>query len=368
MNFQNISSPCYVCDENILYKNLNVLNDIQEQSGAKILLSLKGFSSWSHFTQIAKNLTGVAASGLWEAQLGREFFPNSSLHTAAVAYKNDEFIKIVELSDFIIFNSFSQWQHFKSKAKKCYCGIRINPEFSKITPRKHNPCASYSRLGVTLANFNLKQFNGISGLHLHTHSEQNSTDLLETLIIVEKHFSKYLYKINWINLGGGQNFTSKNYNVKQLVQIISNFKEKYNLDVYFEPSQAVTWQAGFLITTVLDVVYNDINIAILDISKQIHLANKNPKIKHAKSKGKLKYNYRLGGITCLANDIIGDYSFNKPLKIGDKLIIKNMLSYSLVKNNTFNGIKLPSLGILTKNNKFKLIKNFTFDDYKNRLP
>ncbi len=380
LDITNIPTPCYVCEEELLQKNLDLLNYVQKSSGAKILLALKGYSMWATFNQIGKVLHGTAASGLWEAKLGRDEM-NKEVHTFSPAFIEEEFEEICEISNHIVFNSFSQWKRFKDKLKNkdVKCGIRINPQYSEVTPEIYNPCVVGSRFGVIKKHFdsevevNPDILNGISGLHFHTHCEQNSDALERTLVYVEQKFGKYIQNMKWINFGGGHHITRADYDVEKLIKIIKEFKAKYNnIELYLEPGEAIGWQVGTLVASVIDIVNNGMDIAIVDVSAANHMPDclempYRPMIRNSGNPKELKHTYRLGGPTCLAGDVIGDYSFNEPLKIGDKLIFEDMLHYTFVKSNTFNGIKLPSLGIWTKENKFKLVKKFSYEDYKNRL-
>lgn len=378
LDITNIPTPCYVCEEALLQKNLDLLHYVQKESGAKILLALKGYSMWSTFAQIGKVLHGTAASGLWEAKLGREEM-NREVHTFSPAFIEEEIDEICEVSNHLVFNSFSQWKRFKDRVKGVKCGIRINPEYSEVTPEIYNPCVVGSRFGVTKKHFdaevsaNPNILDGISGLHFHTHCEQNSDALERTLVYVEDKFGEYIKNLEWINFGGGHHITRKDYDVEKLIKIIKEFKARYNnIEVYLEPGEAIGWQVGTLVTTVIDIVNNGMDIAIVDVSAANHMPDclempYRPDIRNSGEPKKLKYSYRLGGPTCLAGDVIGDYSFDEPLKIGDKLIFEDMIHYTFVKNNTFNGIKLPSLGIWTKDDHFKLVKKFTYKDYKGRL-
>jgi carboxynorspermidine decarboxylase len=365
MDLNQIPTPCYVCEEALLENNLKILDCVQKESGAKILLALKGYSMFSTFPQIREYLHGACASGLWEAKLAREEF-NREVHTFSPAFIESEIDEIIALSDHIVFNSLSQYIRFKDRLKSkpsLEIGIRVNPEYSEVSPIIYNPCAPFSRLGVTKINFkkeideNPDILDGISGLHFHTHCEQNSDSLERTLKIFEEKFGEYIPKMKWINFGGGHHITREDYDIDRLIKLIVDFKARYGVNVYLEPGEAIGWKVGSLIASVIDIVHNKMDIAILD----------RPDIRASSVLYDKKYNYKLGTPTCLAGDIIGDYSFDEPLKIGDKLIFEDMIHYTFVKNNTFNGIKLPSLGIWTKDNKFKLVKKFSYEDYKSRL-
>ncbi|MFH0925629.1 MAG: carboxynorspermidine decarboxylase [bacterium] len=375
INFSKIPTPCYILDEKLLEKNLALLDNVQKKSGAKILLALKGFAMWNTFPTIAKVLQGIAASGLNEARLGKEEM-NKEVHTYSPAFKEEEFEEILSLSDYIIFNSFNQWKRFKKKVvsynKKIKCGIRINPEYSEVTPLIYNPCNKFSRLGVTLDQFRDDLLEGISGLHFHTLCEQNSDALERTLEVVEERFGEYIKQMEWINFGGGHHITRQDYNIDKLSSLIIDFKKRYHIEVYLEPGEAIGWQTGVLVAKILDIIHNQIDIAILDTSVEAHMPDclampYRPDIEGAGKPNEYKYNYQLGGNTCLAGDIVGEYSFERPLQIGDRIIFKDMIHYTMVKNTTFNGINLPSIAMWTKDQRLKIIKNFRYEDYKGRL-
>ncbi len=367
-----IPTPCYVLEEELLEKNLKLLNFVSKQSGAKILLALKGYSFYKSFDMVAKYLDGCCASGLYEAKLAKEEF-KKEIHVYSPAFKDDEIDEIINISSHISFNSFSQYQKFKKKAnKKVSLGIRVNPECSFASVDMYNPCTLHSRLGVTLAEFKEELLDGIEGLHFHALCEENATALKTVLESFEEKFGKYIPKMKWINFGGGHHITRDDYDVEQLIKIIKDFKKRYNnIEIYLEPGEAVGWQSGVLVASVIDIVHNGIDIAILDVSNEAHMPDTvimpyRPEVKGAKKEGEKKYNIKLGGNSCLAGDFMGIYSFDKPLKIGDKVIFEDQMHYTIVKNTTFNGVRLPSLGILRKNGLFEIVKSFGYDDYKRR--
>lgn len=369
----HVKTPYYVVDENLLIKNLKILKYVAEVSGCKILLAQKAFSMFSLYPLIKEYLDGTTASGLFEAKLGHEEMGGET-HIFSTAYMEDEFDEILEICDHITFNSFNQWEKYREKALKTNkeFGIRINPEFSTQETAIYDPCSKGSRLGVTIKNFRPDLLEGISGLHFHTLCEQNSDDLVSTLKVVEDKFGEYIHKMKWINFGGGHHITRKDYDVEELIRCIKEFKEKYDVEVYLEPGEAIALNAGFLISTVLDIVDNDMKIAILDTSAACHMPDViempyRPNVINSDKPGAKKYTYRFGGPTCLAGDIIGDYSFDEELKVGDKVIFCDMAIYSMVKNNTFNGMKLPSIVVKDINGKLKVIKEFGYDDFKCRL-
>ena len=370
-----LKTPYYLCEEELLEKNLKLLDYVQVESGAKIILALKGFAMHSTFPLIKKYLQGCTASGLHEALLAREEF-DKEVHTYSPAFKEKEIEQIAQISDHIVFNSPSQLMRFKDKAKainpNVHLSLRINPEVSSSPVDMYNPCGLYSRLGTTLANFDKEVLNYVGGLNFHALCEQDVDALEEVLLVFEKNFSPYFKNLKYINFGGGHHITKKGYNVEKLISLIKNFREKYNVEVYLEPGEAVGWETGYLVTTVLDVFENVMNVAILDSSAEAHMPDTlampyRADVRGSAEAGKKEFTYRLGGNTCLAGDIMGDYSFDKPLKIGDEIIFEDQIHYTFVKNTTFNGIKLPSLVIKRRDGKIELIKEFGYKDYKGRL-
>ena len=374
-NLNNISTPCYICEEELLEKNLKLFEYVQKQSGAKIILALKGFAMWSTFALVSKYLKGCTASGLHEAKLAREEF-GKEVHTYSPAYKEEDIEEIARISDHIVFNSPNQLFKYKTKVKEINpnveLSLRINPEVSSSPKDIYNPCGIYSRLGTTLANFDEEVLKHIDGLNFHALCEQNVDALEDVLITFEKNFSKYFKDLKYINFGGGHHITKKGYDVEKLIHIIQEFKSKYDVEVYLEPGEAVGWETGVLISTVLDTFENGMNVAILDTSAEAHMPDTlampyRADVRGSGIAGEKKYTYRLGGNTCLAGDIMGDYSFDEPLEIGDKIIFEDQIHYTFVKNTTFNGIKLPSLAIKRKDESIEIVKEFGYEDYKMRL-
>ncbi|MEG1458609.1 MAG: carboxynorspermidine decarboxylase [Acetivibrio sp.] len=378
MDRNTIKTPFFVVEEERLVHNLEILKSIKERTGCHILLAQKCFSMYKAYPLMGKYLDGTTASGLHEAKLGKEYMGGEN-HIYAGAYREDEIDEILSLCDHIVFNSFSQWNRFKKKAVSSgkECGLRINPQCS--TQKGHemyDPCAPYSRMGITKEKFLEEDLHGISGLHFHTLCEQNSDALLITLEKVEEEFGSVLSKMKWLNLGGGHHITREDYDIETLVSCIRHMQKKYGLTIYLEPGEAAALNAGFLVSTVLDVIENEIKIAILDTSPACHMPDVlempyTPPILHGKSAEitQIKaepYGYRLAGPTCLAGDIIGDYIFEKELNIGDRVIFCDMAIYSMVKTNTFNGMNLPSLAY-KKDGKIKVFKTFGYEDFKKRL-
>jgi len=375
IEFDKVPSPCYVVDERLLQKNLETLNYVQERTGAKILLALKGFSMHSVFPLVSKYLTGVTSSSLFEARLGYEKM-GKEVHSYAPAYVDSEFDELMSYTDHIVFNSFAQWDRFKDKVrnadKKIDVGIRINPEYSEIETELYNPCAPYSRFGVTLDNFDANRLDEIDGLHFHTMCEQNSDTLKRTLKIVDEKFGEHIKKVKWLNLGGGHHITRPDYDIETLIECILYLKEKYDVEVYLEPGEAIALNTGYLVSTVLDVMKNGMDIAILDTSATCHMPDVlempyRPNIIGAGLPGENEYTYRLGGMTCLSGDVIGDYSFKEPLKPGDKIVFCDMAHYTMVKNHMFNGVNLPSIASFNEEEGLKVVRQFKFEDYSNRL-
>jgi carboxyaminopropylagmatine decarboxylase len=369
-------SPCYVLDKSLLIKNLEVLKEVQDKTRCKIILALKGFAMYSVFPVIKEYLYGTTASSLNEARLAREKF-GKEVHLYAPAYSESEFDELAVYSDHISFNSFSQWHRYKDKmgalSRPLRAGIRINPEHSEVEKAIYDPCASGSRLGVRIEQFEGEDLQGITGLHFHTLCELNADSLQRTLEVVEKKFGKYLKDMEWVNFGGGHHITREDYDTELLCRLINDFRKKYDLEIYLEPGEAVVLNAGYLVASVLDIVENDISIAILDTSAASHMPDVlegpyHPEIIGAGLAGEFAQTYRLGGLTCLAGDVIGDYSFNDSLKVGTRLIFKDMAHYTMVKNNTFNGVNLPSIAVFDPtSNNIQIVKEFGYNDYLNRL-
>lgn len=373
--YLNIKTPCYICEEELLEKNLKILEYVQKESGAKIILALKGFAMWSTFDMVSSYLKGCTASGLHEAKLAKETF-KGELHTYSPAYKDEDIEEIARISDHIVFNSPNQLFKYKDIVKSINSNIeislRINPEVSSSPKDIYNPCGLYSRLGTTLANFDESVLEFVDGLNFHALCEQNVDALEEVLVAFEKNFSKYFKNLKYINFGGGHHITKKGYDVEKLIKIIKVFKKKYGVEVYLEPGEAVGWEVGTLVSSVLDIFENGMSVAILDTSAEAHMPDTlampyRADVRGSAVAGEKKYTYRFGGNTCLAGDIMGDYSFDEPLKVGDKIIFEDQIHYTFVKNTTFNGIKLPSLAILRKDGTLDIVKEFGYEDYKGRL-
>ena len=374
-DISKLPTPYYLVDESLIEKNMQIMANIQDRTGCRILLAQKGFSMFYFYPLISKYLYGVTSSSLFEAKLGYEEM-GKEVHIYAPAYKESEFDEIIKYCGHIVFNSFSQWEKFRpviqKSGKNIECGIRINPEYSEIETDIYNPCFKNSRLGTTLANFNPDKLDGIDGLHFHTMCEQNSDTLWRTIQVVDEKFGQYLKHMKWVNFGGGHHITRPDYDIELLIKSIEFIRDKYNVTVYLEPGEAAALNTGYLVAQVLDIVSNGMSIAILDTSAACHMPDVlempyRPEIIGAGKPNEKQYTYRLGGPTCLAGDIIGDYSFDKPLNPGDKLIFCDMAHYSMVKNNTFNGINLPCIAVGKKSGDIEIIRTFKYDDFKGRL-
>lgn len=374
MKFNEIPTPSFVVDEMLLEKNLQILKSVMDRTGCKILLAQKAFSMYEMYPMIGKYLSGTAGSGLYEAKLGYEEMGKEN-HVFSPAYREDEIDEIIELCDHIVFNSFSQVEKYRDKVLSAgkSIGIRINPECStQVGHEIYDPCAIGSRFGVTLSQFQPELLEGISGFHFHTLCEQNSDDLATTLDAIEEKFGPWLSQMEWINFGGGHHITREDYDISLLEECITRIQKKYDVEVYLEPGEAIALNAGVLVTTVLDTLKNDIDIAILDTSACCHMPDVlempyRPPLFGSGEKGEKPYTYRLGGPTCLTGDIIGDYSFDQPLKNGDRLVFGDMAIYTMVKTNTFNGMALPNLVIKDKNGDCRILHQFNYQDFKGRL-
>lgn len=371
----SLPTPCYLVDEDLLTRNLEILKSVSDRTSCKILLAQKAFSMFSVYPLIGKYLSGTTASSLFEAKLGREEMGKET-HIFSPAYREDEFGEIVEICDHIVFNSFSQWKKFKplvqKAGRKIECGIRINPEHSEVETGIYDPCGPYSRLGVTRDNFEEEELDGIDGLHFHTMCEQNSDVLGRMVQAVDEKFGPFIGRMKWINFGGGHHITRDDYAIETLIECIRFMQDKYNVDVYLEPGEAVALNTGFLATKVLDTLENGRRIAILDTSAACHMPDVlempyRPAIIGAGKPDELAYTYRLGGPTCLAGDIIGEYSFDHLLTPGETLLFCDMAHYTMVKNNTFNGMNLPSIVLYSAAKGMRIVKRFGYEDFKSRL-
>ena len=371
---EQIPSPCYVLDEIYLEKNLELIDRIKRQAGIRILVALKGFSMWSTFPLVKKYLDGATASSLHEAMLCNEEFRQKA-HLCAPVYLESEIEKITDIASHITFNSIQQFYRFRDQAvrKGLKMAIRINPEYSEVGTELYNPCVPGSRLGVTSTEMGKSLPEGITGLHFHSLCEQNADALENTLLAIEEKFGRLLPALEWMNIGGGHHFTRNDYDIKRFIRVITHFRKKYNLEIIAEPGEAVGWQTGFLVATIQDIIHaNGFKTAMLDVSFSAHMPDclempYKPKIWGAHEPTSGLPTYRMGGNTCLAGDFMGDYSFPEILKPGDKIVLDDMIHYTMVKTTTFNGVNHPSIGIWQKDNSFRQVRSFGYDDYKSKL-
>ncbi len=372
----SVPSPCFVVDEAALTRNLEVLAGVRERCGARMLLALKAFAMFDRFGLIRRYLDGACASGLYEARLGREEF-RKEVHTFSPAYTEAEFGDILRLSDHVIFNSFAQWRRFKPASGEgggdCSFGIRINPDHREAQTALYDPCAPKSRLGVRRFDFEGQDLFGLSGLHFHVLCEQNADALERTLAAVEKQFGDLLPGFQWVNFGGGHHITRNDYDRDLLCNLVSRFRKKYEVDVYLEPGEAVALDAGVLVATVQDVVRNEMDIAILDVSAACHMPDVlempyRPEVAGGGPAGETPHTYRLAGPSCLAGDVIGDYSFGRPLRTGDRLLFLDMAHYTMVKTTMFNGVKHPAIAVWdSESGDLRVVRRFSYEDFKSRL-
>lgn len=382
---RRVPSSCFVVDVAAVEKNLQILHRVQQESGAKVLAALKAFSCWSLAPLVAQYLSGTCASGLHEAKLGYEEY-GGEVHCYSAGYKEADLKEILQIADHVLFNSFSQWARFKSlalaakeKRPQLHFGIRINPEHSEGEVPLYDPCSPCSRMGVPIGEFeravNLDPtlLEGISGFHFHTLCQQDLPPLKRTLEAVIEKFGRYFSGLSWINFGGGHHITRDDYQVDDLIALLKNFQAQYQLQVYLEPGEAVAISSGVLVAEVLDIAHNGITQAILDTSATCHMPDVlempyRADIIRAGEPEELPYTYRLGGMTCLAGDVIGDYSFESPLTVGDRIMFDDMSHYTMVKTTTFNGINLPSIALWdSRTDKLTVIREFGYDDFKQRL-
>lgn len=375
MDIRQVPSPCYLCDLGLLRRNLELLGRVQQESGAEVICALKGFALFSTFPLVRQYLKGAAASSLHEARLAREEM-GGQVHVYAPAYREDDFDAILGLADHLSFNSFSQWRRFRERVRASprplSCGIRVNPEYAEVGTDLYNPCVPYSRLGVVASELREDELDGIEGLHFHALCEQGAEVLERVLGTFEARFGRYLARMRWVNFGGGHHITRQGYEVERLIDLIRAFRARHGVRVILEPGEAVGWQTGVLVATVEDLVHNGMDIAILDVSATAHMPDVlempyRPEVRGAGLPGEFPHTYRLGGTTCLAGDVVGDYSFPEPLRVGDRVVLEDMIHYTMVKTTTFNGVKHPSIGLWTEDGIFRLVRTFGYKDYRNRL-
>jgi carboxynorspermidine decarboxylase len=367
-------SPCYIVDLGALRRNLEVLDSVQKRTGCTILLALKGFAMFSVFPVIRQYLPGISASSLNEAQLGHEEF-GGQLHVVCPAYRDDEFPALLSWADHMVFNSLAQWAKYRPHVARTTvkAGLRVNLGYSEIKVDIYNPCGPCSRLGIPFQEVLSADLSGITGLHFHSMCEQNSDTLERTVAVFEEKLGPIIDKMEWVNFGGGHHITRPDYDVERLCRVINGFRSRHKVDVFLEPGEAIALNTGVLVASVLDVIWNGMDIALLDTSAAAHMPDVlempyRPIIVGASAAGEKKHTYRLGGMTCLAGDVIGDYSFDQPLTPGDRLVLLDMAHYTMVKNNTFNGINLPSIATYEPGNgSLDVVRTFGYQDYRNRL-
>ena len=378
MRRNELPTPCYVIQEEQLRQNLEILKGVMDRTGCKILLAQKAFSMYEVYPLIAQYLSGTTASGLYEARLGAEEMGipfGKETHIFSPAYKEEEFDEILTYCDHIVFNSFEQLERFGKRAAEAgkSVGLRINPQYSTQEGHEiYDPCATGSRLGVTIEKFRPELLEYVDGLHFHTLCEQDAQPLHDTLKEVERQFGEWLPKMKWLNFGGGHHITREGYDIALLERRICDMKEKYDLEIFLEPGEAVALNAGVLLTKVEEIVENSIQIAILDTSAACHMPDVlempyRPPLQDGYEAEEKAYTYRLAGPTCLAGDVIGDYSFAEPLKRGDILTFEDMAIYTMVKNNTFNGMRLPAIVLEDKDGERWVVRQFGYEDFKMRL-
>ena len=376
MNYRDLPSPCYVVDEEALQRNLSILKSVQERTGAKILLALKGFAMHRVFPLLKTALDGTAASSVNEAKLGRELF-GGELHVCSPAYSDADLDELLPLVDHLVFNSVPQLRRHHARAasfseQKVSIGLRINPEYSEVKTPLYNPCCPDSRLGVRRDQLNGVDLNPVKGFHFHTMCEQNSDTLERTIQVVEKKFSEFFGRLRWFNFGGGHHISRADYNLDRLCRVIQTFQSRHGLQMYLEPGEAIALNAGILVGSVLDIVEDKTPNVILDLSATAHMPDVlempyRPEIRGAGLPGEKAYTYQLGGLTCLAGDQMGKYSFDATLKLGDRLIFEDMAHYTMVKNTMFNGVRLPAIVLRRASGDFEVVRQFNYKDYRDRL-
>lgn len=371
-----LETPCYVLDTSLLDKNLEILRSVREQAGCKILLALKCFAMFSEFGRISAILDGVCASSSYEARLGREEF-GGEVHSFAAAYAASDIKELCATSDHVVFNSFAQLERFapqvRSAPRSIEMGLRINPEHSEGAVPIYDPCAPGSRLGIRRAQFRTDLLDGISGLHWHNLCEQNADCLERTIRDVESGFRDVIPRMRWVNFGGGHHITRTDYRRDLLVKLVREFRQRWGVEVYLEPGEAVALNAGYLVATVLDVVQAEMPVVLMDSAVPCHMPDViempyRPYIAGSAEPGKKSWTCRIGGPSCLAGDVAGEYSFDQPLRTGDKLVFTDMAIYTMVKNNTFNGVRLPSILTWTPETRtMAVVRTFGYEDFKHRL-
>ena len=373
-DISQIPSPCYLLEEEKLVSNLEILKRVQDESGCTIILALKGFAMWSVFPQVKQYLSGCTASSLYELQLSAEKFGGEN-HIYSAAFRDDEFDEVASLGDHVVFNSVAQWQKFGRTAMRAgvSCGLRVNPGISEVETDLYNPCFAGSRLGIRPEHLMKADMQGVEGLHAHALCENLADSSIALIDAFEAKFAAWIPELQWVNFGGGHLMTHKDYDVDLLIERIRAFRNRWKVKVYLEPGGAVAWRTGPLIASVLDIVPTDgLDVAILDISATAHMPDVlempyRPTITGSGEADEKAHTYRLGGISCLAGDVIGDYSFAEPLEVGARLVFEDMIHYTMVKTSMFNGVRHPDIGIWHRDNTFQLVRRFTYEDFRDRL-
>ncbi|MCS1410213.1 MAG: Carboxynorspermidine/carboxyspermidine decarboxylase [Verrucomicrobia subdivision 3 bacterium] len=376
MDYRDLPSPYYVVDEEMLERNLTILKDVQDRTGAKIILALKGFAMHRVFPLLRTVLTGTTASSVAEARLGREIF-GGEVHAYAPAYSDSDIDELLPLVDHLVFNSVSQFRRYHNRVtsfsnRKVSVGLRINPEYSEVKTALYDPCRKGSRLGIRRELLEDVDLSDVDGFHFHTMCEQNSDTLERTVAVVEEKFSDLFRTLKWFNFGGGHHISREDYDVGRLCQVVDSFHSRHGLQIYLEPGEAIALNAGVLVGSVLDIVEGEIPNAILDLSATAHMPDVlempyRPELQGAGQPGEKAHTYQLGGLTCLAGDQIGDYSFDEPLQVGDRLVFEDMAHYTMVKNTTFNGVRLPAIVLRRLSGEFEVVREFGYEDYRDRL-
>ncbi|OOX92332.1 carboxynorspermidine decarboxylase [Campylobacter coli] len=378
MFYKKFQTPAYILEEDKLRKNCEILANVGEKSGAKVLLALKGFAFSGAMKIVGEYLKGCTCSGLWEAKFAKEYM-NKEIHTYSPAFKEDEMSEIAHLSHHIVFNSLYQFDKFKSLCTNNSLGLRCNLEFSFAPKELYNPCGKYSRLGILSKDLENCDLSGVEGLHFHALCEESADALEAVLKVFEEKFGKWIKQMKWVNFGGGHHITKQGYDIQKIITLCKKFSDKYGVQVYLEPGEAVGWQSGVLVASVVDIVENEKRIAILDTSSEAHMPDtiimpytsevlnarilatrENEKISDLKEN---EFAYLLTGNTCLAGDVMGEYAFKEELKRGDRVVFLDQIHYSIVKNTTFNGIRLPNLMLLNSKNELEMIREFSYKDY-----
>lgn len=378
IEINKVPSPCFVMEEELLRNNLSLIKSVKDRAGVNIILAFKAFAMWKSFPIIREYIPCSTASSVYEAQLAYEEM-GSLAHTFSPAYTPENFPLFMRYSSHITFNSLSQFDRFYPEtlkhSHKVSCGLRINPEYSTVETDLYNPATPGSRLGISLDQLGDKLPEGVEGLHFHTLCESSSYDLEKTLEVIEQKFGHLLSQVKWFNMGGGHLMTRKDYDVEHLIGLLKSFKSKYpNLEIIMEPGSAFAWQTGVLVSTVVDIVENrGIKTAILDVSFACHMPDclempYKPYIRgayHEPVEG--LPTYRMGGSSCLSGDFVGEWSFDEPLLIGDKIIFEDMIHYTIVKTTMFNGISHPAIALWNKSGQLEIYREFSYEDYKTRM-